>query len=192
MSGKVKRESIAAAAKLIPTILCGGAGSRLWPVSRELHPKPFIRLADGQSLLQKAFLRGAQLPGVQEVLTVTGPYARTRNPLYLGSSLLALGAGMATNSWTSGVVLLLYFAVVYSFVMRREEHELRQQHGASFDAYARTVPLFFPRLIPANSRLASPGAYSFAQYKKNHEFEAAIGFLSILTVLLLTWKLRLP
>jgi mannose-1-phosphate guanylyltransferase len=56
---------------LIPTILCGGAGSRLWPVSRELHPKPFIRLADGQSLLQKAFLRGAQLPGVTEILTVT-------------------------------------------------------------------------------------------------------------------------
>ncbi|MDO8464706.1 MAG: mannose-1-phosphate guanylyltransferase/mannose-6-phosphate isomerase [Gallionella sp.] len=57
--------------RLIPTILCGGAGSRLWPVSRELHPKPFIRLADGQSLLQKAFLRGAQLPGITEVLTVT-------------------------------------------------------------------------------------------------------------------------
>lgn len=57
--------------KLIPTILCGGAGSRLWPVSRELHPKPFIRLADGQSLLQKAWLRGAVLPNVSEVLTVT-------------------------------------------------------------------------------------------------------------------------
>lgn len=56
---------------LIPVILCGGAGSRLWPVSREQHPKPFIRLADGQSLLQKAFLRGAQLAGVAEVLTVT-------------------------------------------------------------------------------------------------------------------------
>ena len=56
---------------LIPTILCGGAGSRLWPVSRELHPKPFIRLADGQSLLQKAFLRGSQLAGVTEVMTVT-------------------------------------------------------------------------------------------------------------------------
>src|SRR5438128_4259305 len=56
---------------LIPTILCGGAGSRLWPVSRELHPKPFIRLADGQSLLHKAFLRGANLPDVAEVLTVT-------------------------------------------------------------------------------------------------------------------------
>ena len=57
--------------QLIPTILCGGAGSRLWPVSRELHPKPFIRLDDGQSLLQKAFLRGANLPHVSEILTVT-------------------------------------------------------------------------------------------------------------------------
>jgi mannose-1-phosphate guanylyltransferase len=57
--------------KLIPTILCGGAGSRLWPVSRELHPKPFIRLSDGQSLLHKAFLRGATLPGAAEVLTIT-------------------------------------------------------------------------------------------------------------------------
>jgi len=57
--------------KLIPTILCGGAGSRLWPVSRELHPKPFIRLVDGQSLLQKAWIRGAMLPSVTEILTVT-------------------------------------------------------------------------------------------------------------------------
>src|SRR3546814_13872755 len=56
---------------LIPTILCGGAGSRLWPVSREQHPKPFIRLADNQSLLQKAFIRGASLPEVQEIVTVT-------------------------------------------------------------------------------------------------------------------------
>ncbi|ADG14713.1 mannose-1-phosphate guanylyltransferase/mannose-6-phosphate isomerase [Paraburkholderia atlantica] len=56
---------------LLPIILCGGAGSRLWPVSRESHPKPFIRLADGESLLQKAFLRAVALPGVKEVLTVT-------------------------------------------------------------------------------------------------------------------------
>lgn len=57
--------------QLIPTILCGGSGSRLWPVSREQHPKPFIRLADDQSLLQKAFIRGALLDNVAEVLTVT-------------------------------------------------------------------------------------------------------------------------
>lgn len=56
---------------IIPTILCGGAGSRLWPVSRDLHPKPFIRLADNQSFLQKAFIRAACIPQVSEILTVT-------------------------------------------------------------------------------------------------------------------------
>lgn len=56
---------------LIPTILCGGVGSQLWPVSRELHPKPFIQLADGHSLFQKTFLRSATLPNVKEIVTVT-------------------------------------------------------------------------------------------------------------------------
>ena len=56
---------------LIPVILSGGTGSRLWPVSREAHPKPFLRLADGQSLLQKTFLRAAALAGVESILTVT-------------------------------------------------------------------------------------------------------------------------
>ena len=56
---------------LYPVILCGGVGARLWPVSRELHPKPFLRLADGQSLLQKALLRSAQLPRAQAACIVT-------------------------------------------------------------------------------------------------------------------------
>lgn len=56
---------------LIPAIMCGGSGSRLWPVSREQHPKPFIKLSDNQSFLQKAFLRGAKLSDISEVLTIT-------------------------------------------------------------------------------------------------------------------------
>lgn len=55
----------------IPVILSGGAGTRLWPVSRELHPKPFIRLSDGQTLLQKTFVRASELPDIKEILTVT-------------------------------------------------------------------------------------------------------------------------
>ena len=56
---------------LIPVILSGGSGSRLWPVSRESHPKPFMQLADGETLLAKTFSRAAALPGVTEILTVT-------------------------------------------------------------------------------------------------------------------------
>ncbi|WNC08491.1 mannose-1-phosphate guanylyltransferase/mannose-6-phosphate isomerase [Pseudomonas coleopterorum] len=56
---------------LIPCIIAGGSGTRLWPVSREAMPKPFMRLPDGESLLQKTFTRASQLPGVDRVLTVT-------------------------------------------------------------------------------------------------------------------------
>ncbi|WP_248805897.1 mannose-1-phosphate guanylyltransferase/mannose-6-phosphate isomerase [Pseudomonas sp. MWU13-2100] len=56
---------------LIPCIIAGGAGTRLWPVSREAMPKPFMRLPDGESLLQKTFLRATGLADVQRILTVT-------------------------------------------------------------------------------------------------------------------------
>ncbi len=127
----------------------------------------------------------------QEVLTVTGPYAYTRNPLYLGSALLTLAAAFAAHSWISAVIVCSYFALVYSLVMRREEVELRRQHGASFDEYARAVPLFFPRIVPAKLSFALAGSFSFKQYKKNHEYQAAIGFLLLLAVLLAIWWLRL-
>lgn len=56
---------------VIPVIICGGAGTRLWPVSRETFPKPLLRLADGQSLLQKTFLRASNAPGASEIVIVT-------------------------------------------------------------------------------------------------------------------------
>ena len=126
----------------------------------------------------------------QEVLTVTGPYAYTRNPLYFGSAVLTLAAAVAVRSWISTVILCLYFALFYSIVMRREEAELRLQHAAAFDEYARAVPLFFPRLTPATLSFAAPGSFSLAQYKKNHEHQAAIGFVLLLAVLMLIGWLR--
>jgi protein-S-isoprenylcysteine O-methyltransferase Ste14 len=127
----------------------------------------------------------------QEMLTVTGPYAYTRNPLYLGSAILATGAGIATRSWISAGILLLYFTVVYSVVMRREEGELLGHHGTAFQAYAAAVPLFLPRMSPANLSAARAGQFSYAQYKKNHEYQAALGYLLLLVALLIVWRLRL-
>lgn len=56
---------------LLPVILAGGVGSRLWPLSREAHPKPFITLNDGKSLIQKTYQRAAELPNIKEIVTVT-------------------------------------------------------------------------------------------------------------------------
>jgi protein-S-isoprenylcysteine O-methyltransferase Ste14 len=126
----------------------------------------------------------------QERLTVGGPYAHTRNPLYFGSAILALGAGVATHSWISAGILLIYFSVVYSVVMRREESELLGHHGESFKQYAAAVPLFFPRLTAARMPAANGGSFSFAQYQKNHEYQAALGYLLLLAALLSLWWLR--
>jgi protein-S-isoprenylcysteine O-methyltransferase Ste14 len=126
----------------------------------------------------------------QEVLTVSGPYAHTRNPLYLGSATMALGAAVAMASWISASLVLVYFAVFYFMVMRREERELHTRHGAAFAEYARAVPLFLPRLRRSKLPARSSGAFSFAQYKKNHEWQAALGFLVLLGVLLLIWYFR--
>src|SRR4029077_12900225 len=115
----------------------------------------------------------------------------TRNPLYLGSAILALGAGIATRSWISALILIVYFAVFYSVVMQREAKELQLRHGASFGEYARAVPLFIPRVTPAKLSGNSAGSFSFAQYKKNHEWQASVGFLFLLLVLLLIWRLPL-
>ena len=127
----------------------------------------------------------------QAVLTTTGPYAYTRNPLYFGSSFLALGAAVATRSLMAASLLLLYFAVVYSFVMRREESELQQQHGALFAAYATAVPLFFPKLSVKAKVTTDGPQFSWQQYRKNHEYQAAVGFALFLAALLLVWRLRL-
>jgi protein-S-isoprenylcysteine O-methyltransferase Ste14 len=116
-----------------------------------------------------------------EALADTGPYARTRNPLYLGSALLALGFVVASRSWIVAIVLAAYFAVFYPMVMRREEADLRAHYGAAFEEYARRVPLFLPRL---RLRAGAGGTeFSLAQYVRNREYKAAVGAVAILAIL---------
>jgi protein-S-isoprenylcysteine O-methyltransferase Ste14 len=124
----------------------------------------------------------------REALAHTGPYARTRNPLYLGSALLAAGFALASRSWIVAVLLAVYFAVFYAQVMRREAWELREQYGKAFDDYATSVPLFWPKFRVKSS--VNGTRFSFAQYVRNREYHAVIGAALLIVVLaaLATWR----
>ena len=113
-------------------------------------------------------------------LATSGPYAFTRNPLYLGSVLFAAGFSVASHSWISAGLLAAYLAVFYPVVIRREQAELETLYGAAFREYAARVPAFWPRLTAA----ASGGErFSWAQYRKNREYEAAIGLAVAMLIL---------
>ncbi len=120
-------------------------------------------------------------------LAVGGPYAYTRNPLYLGSFIMGLGFSISCRSWILGGVFLAFFLLIYSLVMRREEDFLRQQFGETFVRYAARVPVFFPtlRALPAPE-----GAFRWERYRKNREYEAALGYVAGLIFLFLKFKLK--
>ncbi|HWG58755.1 MAG TPA: isoprenylcysteine carboxylmethyltransferase family protein [Candidatus Acidoferrales bacterium] len=124
-------------------------------------------------------------------LAISGPYARTRNPLYLGSFFLAAGFVVAGSSWWSGVLVAAYFALFYYGVMRNEEQHLRERFGESFDAYAARVPLFFPRMGSRGAAARPPGSgFSWAQYRRNREYQALIGTILALGAVALRMWLR--
>jgi protein-S-isoprenylcysteine O-methyltransferase Ste14 len=121
-------------------------------------------------------------------LTVTGPYAHTRNPLYLGSMLIAAGFAVALLSWPVALVLALGFAVIYVPVIASEERFLRATFPG-FDAYCNRVPRLFPRLTPGtplsqSGNEANTGSFSFSLYFQHREYNAGIGaallYLSLL------------
>ena len=106
-------------------------------------------------------------------LATTGPYAYTRNPLYLGSGLLAVGFALAGANWMVGVPLVLMFLAIYVPTIQSEERYLRAKFDG-FDEYARAVPSLLPRLTPA--RLGGEkGAFSPSRYVYNREYQAALG-----------------
>jgi protein-S-isoprenylcysteine O-methyltransferase Ste14 len=133
-------------------------------------------------LLPGLVLRGLASGHVQKdkQLTISGPYAYTRNPLYLGSLMLAGGFAVAARSWWIIAVMLLMFAVIYVPVIAGEECYLRQTFP-EYDDYARHVPRMLPRLTPYGSRQS---AYSSARYWKHREYEASIGCAVVLAVLI--------
>ncbi len=129
-------------------------------------------------------------------LTVTGPYAYTRNPLYLGSALIVVGFAVALMSCPVALLVVSGFAAIYAPVIASEERFLRATF-AGFDDYCRRVPRFIPRVTAArfprqadapsgsaDGSRAADGGFSFALYLKHREYNAALGaallYLSLL------------
>jgi protein-S-isoprenylcysteine O-methyltransferase Ste14 len=117
-------------------------------------------------------------------LTVTGPYAHTRNPLYLGSMMIAFGFAAAAGSWWILLVLATLFLAIYVPTILSEEEYLRG-HFAGFDAYAAKVPRLLPRLTPARLGAASAerGSFSRRLYLHHREYNAAMGAVAIYAAL---------
>lgn len=115
-----------------------------------------------------------------EELTITGLYAHTRNPLYLGSIVIAAGFAIASRSWAILAILVVMFVAIYVPVIRGEETFLRAAFPVQFDEYCRRVPRLVPRFTRAYQGY---GSFSLALYRKHREYNAALGTAAMLAAL---------
>lgn len=118
-----------------------------------------------------------------EALAMSGPYAYTRNPLYLGSLLIGVGFAVAARSWWVGIALVVMFVAIYVPVIRGEEQFLRAKFP-EFEEYARRVPRMMPRITPARFGGAG-GGFSMELYLKHREWNALLGAVAILVALMI-------
>lgn len=121
-------------------------------------------------------------------LAVSGPYAHTRNPLYLGSLVIGTGGVVAGGTLWFGLPFLAFFAWMYTSTMTRESRALADRFGTAYRHYRDTVPAFLPR--PARYR-PPPGpdlrdrSFSVRRYVRNREYEALLGALAAFGLLVL-------
>jgi protein-S-isoprenylcysteine O-methyltransferase Ste14 len=115
-----------------------------------------------------------------QILTVTGPYSLSRNPLYLGSFLLGTGFIIAMGIIWLAIIFLLFFATVYWFTIRWEEDKLKNIFVAEWKEYSRNVPRFFPLLkIPKYRK----GEFGWSQVFRNKELQNASVVLAVYAIL---------
>ena len=110
-----------------------------------------------------------------QTLAISGPYAYTRNPLYLGSFIMGLGFTVTSGVWWLGLIFAILFLGIYFPVMKAESKELIDIFGEEFEHYAKKVPLFIPRIRPFRSNNSSPNNFEFDLYLKYREYRAALG-----------------
>jgi len=138
-----------------------------------LHPAQFHLLWPGAAVAllgQSLRLWAAGCLHKDSEITTRGPFAFTRNPLYLGSFVIGLGHCLMSGLLWSAVLLPLFWAV-YHPTIRHEEGFLRRKFGEAYDAYCHQTPRLFPRVPPRE--LLRTG-FSWSQLRRNREYEALI------------------
>lgn len=145
------------------------------------HPSNFSMLLGGLIVIPGLIVRTLASGHVQknEQLTTAGPYAYTRNPLYLGSIMMATGFAVASQSWWITVSMAVIFVAIYVPVIRSEEAFLRHRF-AEFDEYARSVPALLPRLRRFNR---PAGQFSWDLYLQHREYNAIAGTVAMMAAL---------
>ncbi len=123
-------------------------------------------------------------------LATEGPYRFTRNPLYLGSFFIGVGFSAAGGSWGLALSFLALFFLVYGTVMRREAHSLQQQFGEDYDRYSQAAAMFFPSFWKRPQLPRGDEKFRWSRYRRNHEYEAALGYAAGMVFLALKAWLR--
>src|SRR5829696_1423913 len=110
-------------------------------------------------------------------LATSGPYAFTRNPLYLGSFLLGLGFTIASGQLVLFLLFVALFLGIYFPVMRVEASTLAELFGKEYEGYKQSVPLFFPRITPFRENESAGNRFDAALYLRYREYRAALGLV---------------
>jgi len=122
-------------------------------------------------------------------LATSGPYAFTRNPLYLGSLLIGVGLTVSGGQWIWPVAFVVFFGTVYVSTMRREAEQLSDRFGIRYAEYASHVPAFLPRLTPFRSEATPDDGFRWSRYRRYREWEALLGAAAAFAVLLLRLRI---
>ena len=126
-----------------------------------------------------------------EDLATAGPYGYTRNPLYLGSIVMAVGFALSARSLIVVAVLSLMFLAIYLPVIRGEEAFLRERFP-DFAEYERRVPRLLPRIGALFAAPRSRGAFSRELYLQHREYNALAGALAMMVLLTVKLTVKLP
>jgi len=154
------------------------------------RPTPALLAAGGALSALGLLVRGWSAGTIEkgQALAVSGPYAFTRNPLYLGSFVIGLGLALAGGHWVWPAAFLVFFGTVYLPTMRRESERLAELFGSRYAEYARHVPAFLPRLTPYRSGPTQGDGFLWTRYLRYREWEALLGVAAVLiSVTLKMW-----